>query len=182
MKTSALKFLSMAAATLMCGTVSAGYLYFWVENAYYKDENVQFDVNFDHATVSLDGYSYLYLYQPAQTGPSTVYQLDSAATASTPDPNSSWGATSQLGVYAEFKDDSPYTTFLVELWSSTDESTRIGWQNYSLAKLLEDGNIATSTSATGKKALVVSQVIPEPTSGILLLLGMAGLALRRRKA
>ena len=35
---------------------------------------------------------------------------------------------------------------------------------------------------TGESAFVVSQVIPEPTSGLLMLFGLAGLALRRRKA
>lgn len=39
------------------------------------------------------------------------------------------------------------------------------------------GNMATATQASGNWAAV-----PEPTSGLLMLLGMAGLALRRRRA
>lgn len=40
----------------------------------------------------------------------------------------------------------------------------------------------TKTDVAGTKNAWVSQSVPEPTSGLLLLLGMAGLALRRRRA
>ena len=39
------------------------------------------------------------------------------------------------------------------------------------------GNMATATQNAGNWAAV-----PEPTSGLLLLLGMAGLALKRKRA
>ena len=39
------------------------------------------------------------------------------------------------------------------------------------------GNMATATQAAGAWAAV-----PEPTSGLLMLLGMAGLALKRKRA
>ena len=62
--------------------------------------------------------------------------------------------------------------------------------------LVNNGNTkdATFTSATGSKALAFGSqasitqaagawtAVPEPTSGLLMLLGMAGLALRRRHA
>ena len=40
---------------------------------------------------------------------------------------------------------------------------------------------ADFTNATAS-AYTTSQMVPEPTSGLLMLLGMAGLALRRRRA
>ena len=64
-------------------------------------------------------------------------------------------------------------------------------QNYFLASGGETKNV-TFTSATGNKSLAFGSqatitqaagawtAVPEPTSGLLMLLGMAGLALRRR--
>ena len=40
----------------------------------------------------------------------------------------------------------------------------------------------TDPLGAGVDSLVASQAVPEPTSGLLLLLGVAGLALRRRRA
>ena len=40
----------------------------------------------------------------------------------------------------------------------------------------------TASLTTGGYSVAVGEVVPEPTSGLLLLIGMAGLALRRRRA
>ena len=47
------------------------------------------------------------------------------------------------------------------------------------AKNLAFGSQATATQAAGAWT---ATAVPEPTSGLLMLLGMAGLALRRRRA
>ena len=50
------------------------------------------------------------------------------------------------------------------------------------ADLGETSKPAALDVAGGFKGAAVYQTVPEPTSGLLLLLGMAGLALRRRRA
>ena len=66
-------------------------------------------------------------------------------------------------------------TFLFELYNESNE--KVGWQSASysdLAEFITDGS-------SGHGTYTLTSVVPEPTSGLLMLLGMAGLALRRRK-
>ena len=50
------------------------------------------------------------------------------------------------------------------------------------APSIEFGDISEATAVAGNWYNLGSAPIPEPTSGLLMLLGMAGLALRRRRA
>ena len=50
------------------------------------------------------------------------------------------------------------------------------------ADTLQFGDISEATAVAGNWYNLGSAPIPEPTSGLLILLGMAGLALRRRRA
>ena len=92
--------------------------------------------------------------------------------------------TSAAGSYGNYGAKDPVSGFFVVL--STDANDA---KYYASAKELytgtipdNGGNLAPSfvfsTASTGWTATAV----PEPTSGLLMLLGMAGLALRRRRA
>ena len=59
--------------------------------------------------------------------------------------------------------------------------------NYGYMKLTSDqsdslGSLALKMGGTGNATAWSTAAVPEPTSGLLMLLGMAGLALRRRRA
>ena len=58
------------------------------------------------------------------------------------------------------------------------------WDNHcrSLYSVTWDSSTGASFSAGAAMTTAVGGLIPEPTSGLLMLLGVAGLALRRRRA
>ena len=162
------KLIASLAIVLAASVASAAdsYLYWMVNNANYNNSVV----NFDYATISTDGgSSYLSLYSSGASGSVTQYLWSDGY-------NSSYGAPSS-GIYAGFS-GTP-TSFLVELWNASD--TRVGWQSYSYSELAQ--HLYNSTTGGGLTTpFGVSQVVPEPTSGLLMLIGMAGLALKRKRA
>ena len=82
------------------------------------------------------------------------------------------------GTYWGVFDYNSSSTFLFELFNEEDDV--VGW----LSTPIGIDFIATSSSQTGStaSAYTLSQVVPEPTSGLLMLFGLAGLALRRKRA
>ena len=177
MKKSIFGFVASFAVALIAASAQAEYLYCMIEDA--QNTYNGNAIAFDYATISTDGgLNYLHFYT---TG--NVDQGDRMASeaSTTPGYYSSAGASVDLAYYAKIEaTESEYTTFLFQLWANGN-SQPVAWQTYDKSAVAS--NIFGSTSATGGDSpLVVSKVIPEPTSGILLLLGMAGLALRRRRA
>lgn len=164
-----IKMLAILTIAFAASAASAidSYLYWMVDGA--KNQYNNQTINFDYATIKADNSdSFLNLYSPNDT------TSDFQGLVSTGYPDASTSSTGEA--YAAFTGN--VTTFLVELWM--ENGTRVGWQNYNYSTLLADGNIGGSGSAaTGP--LAVSSVVPEPTSGLMMLLGLAALALKRRK-
>ena len=141
------------------------YLYWMV------DESADVDkYDFTYATVKTTDSSYFYLYnQSGNTGNDKFY-ISNIATADS-------GLTTSAGYAGLGTADYTGSTFLFELW--TQDDVRVGWKSVAFASLAD--YVFANTSQTGATPYVVKDVVPEPTSGVLLLLGFAGLALRRRK-
>lgn len=155
-----LKYIIAAAAVFALGSVVAAedsYLYWMVSNAHYYEEP-GYSIQFDYATISIDdGTTYL---SPAVASDGTRLSSDG-------------------GVYSGLFDSVNVKSFLVELWDDSKDD-RVGWMRYSASSLKDYFYQNAGTHGEGSP-FMVSQVVPEPTSGLLMLLGMAGLALRRRK-
>ena len=82
--------------------------------------------------------------------------------------------------YAAFPNDKQFTSFLFELYDEND--AMVGWATLARTAAVNGGYVYGDPSNPGTPNLyTVTQAIPEPSSGLLLLLGMAGLALRRRR-
>ena len=122
---------------------------------------------FDYATIKQDG-SLLNMYAP-----DTMEILGTEVV-----PNEG-GYSMDEGAYARLNSISG-GSFLVELWRD-GESERVGYATYDMASI--EPYIVNAFNLSGGNPLFVTQpeLIPEPSSGLLLLLGMAGLALRRKR-
>ena len=149
---------------------SDAYLYFMVKGAEFKSGE---KANFDYATVRFENSdSYLSLYNTSGTAAGTKVASDGQ--------NSTEMADLGFGYYAGFTGDASALTFLVELWSSSNDGTLVAYQTYVGAEIL--GHIFGSANAGGSTPLTVTTVVPEPSCALLLLLGISAIALRRREA
>lgn len=131
---------------------------------------------FSYATLSDDGgVSYLSFYG---TGGSAIGTEMAVST---------WDNVGDTGtkagpLYSGFDASVLSGSFLFELWQEDAQGTasRVGWASYSYAQL-QDHIYKSVAQGAGNDPLTIAAV-PEPSSALLLILGMAGLALRRRKA
>lgn len=168
----AIKFIAMFAASLAIEASFAdvdSYLYYmldgdlkWSELAGSTLSGHDVPVNEDTYTkVSTDGgSSYLTLYS-AQGGSTDLDIL-------------TYGNTGRAG----FSSEVLFPSFLFEVYDGDDN--KLGWTTLAYA---DAANYIYSdpSNNSGVSVYKVTQLIPEPTSGLLFLLGAAGLALRRRK-
>lgn len=165
-----MKFGAVAAVALACGAASADYLYARVDGAYYYYNGEH--PEFDYLTVKVDG-----VETPVYLADGIVqyYQFPS-------DPNdktSSWGAPDGNGFYVPVDANGSYQTFLFEMFNN-NATERVAWQEFTSADV-EKYVFSEDVDQASATPLVISRVVPEPTSALLSLFGLAALALRRRK-
>ncbi len=170
-----MKFSAVVAVAMVCGSAAADYLYSMVKDAYYYFNGESAD--FDYLKVKGDGND-LDFY--GVDGNDSLSLIGSTIYSDPSDRNSSIGAQDNAGFYV-YDPTGSYQTFLFEMFNNGSDE-RVAWQEFSRDTLVAQGNIYNSMSDhSGYNPLVVSSVVPEPTSGLLSLFGLAALALHRRK-
>ena len=170
-----IKIVFSMALTFAAATASADLLYWQVGGAVGNDMSGRQgeEIDFAYATVKADGTK---LYNYTSEGPSEYWKLYS--TGYMADPGSGMSNTTGSGA-AYFGAFDVVTSFLVELWDTG--GTRVGWQRYSADDVANNIWHSNTPAESGATPFVVTDVVPEPTSGLLLLFGLAGLAIRRKR-
>ena len=168
-----------AAAAFAAPSAFAGYIYAMVQDAHYADGT---RVDFDYAKVkatggsAVEGGDYLYFFTPDSSASLGQEYASDATHRNYSDGACETETDYAQGFYVGYDADKYYTTFLFELWLNSDV---VGTASFGTSELLD--SLVSDSGRGGAKAAVVSTVvIPEPTSALLMLLGVAALVLRRR--
>ncbi len=165
MKTTFSKIAIMAVALTIGTAASAEYLYAFIgdqEGNGVRDYSGTGYVQFDYATFSL------------ARGSTDYLKVNDVGTAVASDGTKTRTATNfYIG-----DEDTTFNTFVVELWLKGNGSA-VAWQEYSRTQF--DNSIIAEKGGGSGEPFYITSVIPEPSSALLLLFGLAGLAVRRRK-
>ena len=169
-----MKFGAVAAVALACGAASADYLYAMVKDAFFYYDNSQHPT-FDYLTVTVDGTR---AEIHGKDGNGIFRNVGDSVLG---EGSSSQGASEGAGFYAHYtpSTDGSYQTFLFEMFNNNSPE-RVAWQEFTYEDVKEHVFKEGANSAA-VDPLVVSRVVPEPTSALLSLFGLAALVLRRRK-
>ena len=156
---------AVAASALSASADVDSYLYWMVGDTVTYDTTYVSgggSVDYVYAKVSTDGgATYLNLYDTTDSLDTDM--LDKGVTGA-----------------AGFSSSPAFSSFLIELYNDDDQ--KVGWTTLPYSTAMANYVYNNPTAAGSPSVYTVSQVIPEPTSGLLLLLGLSGLALRRRRA
>jgi len=175
MKTS---ILAGMVAALLITQARAGYMYWTVDNAKLPDGS---DANFSVATVrpgDIDDHTARFETWSSET---EGQFLVTAGTNSGYNYNINSDNSLSGPIYSYFADPagSGYESFLLELWGNDGKC--VAWQAVSRETLDSNKSLVSDMSASGAGVFSFASVVPEPSSGLLLMLGFAGLALKRRR-
>lgn len=163
MKTSFSKIAIIVTGLMTAAAAQAEYIYAMLGDAEGEvlDEYTGKAVEFTYATFSV----------PAYSGYSRV------AVGGVPNGSVSSGTTTSFYIG---DDTTTFNTFLVELWlTSLEEKQLVGYKEYDRSAFVD--SIYNSSGTGSGTPFAITGVIPEPSSALLLLFGLAGLAIRRRK-
>ena len=167
---SIIKFFSMAAIAafaMSSARAEDSYLYWLVDSSVHNLISGE-AATFDYATVKVSGSdTYLSWYNQGSSTANgwQMYVNDAGGTSA-----AYWGTFNYTSG----------STFLFELWNevSGGDDTLVGFLE---TPWVSSSSIASGTDASGATPYVLTGVVPEPTSGLMMLLGLAALALKRRK-
>ena len=162
------KNLVLGAAALAATAAFADFIFWQVNDPVSYGESVPFS----YATISVDdGTSYLRAYNEEGDGGSARVYSDGTTLAAGP-------------VYSGTFTSGEISRFLVELWG--EDGSKLAWQWYTASdytgSIWKGDDLYGAVGGGVESALVATDMVPEPTGGLLTLFGLAFLALRRRRA
>ena len=169
------------AGAAMVASAEDNFLYWMV------DVGDSTDYAFNYATIKAQDESgntsdYLWLY-----GQESANKIGQRLYASNYGENGSYapGTTTGGGAFAGVGGYGIGSKFLIELWTdgeTADSPNRVGWTGWIDYATIAN-NIFSAGNLAGSSPFTVGQTMlaPEPTGGLLTLLGLAVLALRRKQ-